>query len=191
MSKIDLDRLDVMLDIETWGTGTDAAVRAVALAVFKPWTGEVLASQVWDWRGLTDCQLELGRTVDAGTVRWWRTLPGAGLGEKLHGNDAPCRVDAPNTLEDAVEQLDGFLLGFNPVAYWSRGRFDYPILASLYAEMDTTAPWQYWQLRDVRTLDDLAHRSKPYCPHHPLSDCLAQVEQVRAALALVTQQEAA
>jgi hypothetical protein len=70
-SKIDLDRLDVMTDIETWGTGPDAVVRSVALVVFKPWTGEVLASQVWDWRGLTDCQLELGRTVDASKANQW------------------------------------------------------------------------------------------------------------------------
>lgn len=183
--RIDSARIDLMSDVETWGTGPDAVVRAVAMVAFKPWTGEILATHAWDWRRLIDEQLELGCTVDAGTVGWWRNQEGPSLKGLLHGIGAPFMVRSPAVLEDAMDAIHGFILEHRPDRFWARGDLDYPILANLFTKMGGSAPWGYWQLRDVRTLDDLVPKVKPEHPHHPLSDCLAQVEQVRAALALV------
>lgn len=190
-NRVDLDRIDLMTDLETWGIGPNAVVRAVAMVAFNPWTGEVVDTQVWDWRGLTDCQLELGRSVDAKAVRWWRKRSGSRLGDLLVGCCAPEMAIAPSSMGKALGQLEAFALANDPFCCWSRGDFDYPILSSLLDQMGGGAFWEFWQLRDVRTLDDLAPKVKPDIPHHPLSDCLAQIAQVRAALALVPREEAA
>lgn len=189
--RIDLDRIDLMTDIETWGTGPDAVVRAVAMVAFKPWTGEVVATMAWDWRRLVDEQIELGCTVDADTVRWWKNRCGGSLGDMLQGCGSPFPVAKPNSLDDALSQIESVIIDHDISCFWSRGAFDYPILSNLFGEMVIGECWKFWQLRDVRTLDDLAPKVKPDHPHHPLSDCLAQVEQVRAALALVPREEAA
>lgn len=184
-------RLDLMVDIETWGTGPDAVVRAVAMATFNPWTGYVFGTAVWDLRGLIDRQLELGGTVDPGTVRWWGRMPDEALGESLRLARHMMPFTQPAELDDAIDSIGVFILSHSPSRCWSRGAFDYPILARLLDKQGVSPPWQYWQLRDVRTLDDLVPKVKPDRPHHPLSDCLAQIEQVRAALALVPQPKAA
>lgn len=67
----------------------------------------------------------------------------------------------PAELEEAAASLEVFFLTHPPRCCWSRGAFDYPILAKLMAEQDVPIPWQYWQLRDVRTLDDLVPKVKP------------------------------
>lgn len=184
-------RIDVMVDIETWGTGPDAVVRAVAAVAFAPWTGEVLDSAVWDLRGLIDRQLELGGTVDPDTVHWWGKMPDDGLGAYLRLARHMMPFTQPEGLDDAVSRIEGFIVSHSPRCCWSRGAFDYPILARLLDKQGVSPPWQFWQLRDVRTLDDLVPPIMPDRPHHPLSDCLAQIEQVRAALSLVPQPKAA
>ena len=182
-----IQRIDVMVDIETWGTKPDAVVRAVAAVAFAPWTGDVFGTAVWDLRGLIDRQLELGGTVDPDTVHWWGKLLNP-LGDLIADHEPPF---VPEVLGDAAASLADFFMTHQPRCCWSRGAFDYPVLAQLMAKQDVVIPWQFWQLRDVRTLDDLVPKVKPDWPHHPLSDCLAQIEQVRAALALVPQPKAA
>lgn len=179
----------LMLDTETWDTEPTAVVRAVALALFDPLSGDIAARLLLDLRLTVDEQIEAGRTISENTVAWWR---GRDLSlSQLIGPPDP--QTAPQRLEQALQQFGAFIrpslaTGDNGDAkiagrIWTRGHFDLPVLASLIRieSPNHPLPWDYWQARDVRTLDEITPKQAPAQPHHPMSDCEAQIAQVRAA----------
>ena len=67
--------------------------------------------------------------------------------------------------------------------FWCQGPlFDYAILQDFYAQMKTPVPWNYWQIRDSRTLFALVPRDpneKRTGLHNALEDCYFQARKVQ------------
>ena len=60
--------------------------------------------------------------------------------------------------------------------------FDYAILQNIYAQLGHPVPWQYWQIRDSRTLFSLVPRDlneKRTGLHNALEDCYFQARKVQ------------
>lgn len=178
-----------MIDIETWDSAPSAVIRAIAIVGFDLkdglYTIDTTCTSVTDCRRTVDQQIQAGRTVGAETVDWWATR--APLGPMLNSSRDVANVEVfePLSLTGVVENLLEDLHGLRAdpcTCIWSRGHFDIAILEHLLQAKGRPIPWRHNQVRDVRTLDAITPPVKSQMPHHPLADCLAQIEQVCTAL---------
>jgi hypothetical protein len=124
-----------------------------------------------------DEQIALGRRVDEGTVDWWGTQSAEVREEALGETD---RV----SIEDFTKALNKFVVGATRI--WAQGPvFDIVILENLYRQIGKPAPWQYYTIRDSRTLlkalgDD---RKGGALLHNALADAVSQAGAVQGAAA--------
>ena len=88
------------------------------------------------------------------------------------------------TLLEFIKQLNKFCVGLDEL--WCQGPlFDYAILQNLYAQLNTPVPWNYWQIRDSRTLFGMLpedpRKSIQMDLHNALADCYFQAKSVQKA----------
>ena len=165
-----------MLDIETLATSPDSVILTFGAIKFDPFDSSKEMREGLYFRINVDEQIELGRNVDQGTVDWWGTQNEEVREEALGEND---RI----SLDDFTRQLNKFVVGVNRV--WAQGPvFDIVILENLYRQIGKPCPWQYYLIRDSRTLlkalgDD---REPGVMLHNALADCVSQAEAVQSAV---------
>lgn len=174
---------DIMIDIETWATTEDAAIRAAALIAFDPNGEGDQGYLLIDARNSIDDQIDRGRSIDPSTVAWWRTQ--TPLWDAMTGHE---RIEVM-TLAGLVTEIENFtrpLLAANTSCIWTRGHFNVRILQNAFLSLDPDANrlWAYYQEADVRTLDQFTARVPSEHPNNPLADCMAQIRQVRNAFTL-------
>ena len=169
--------MDIMLDIETLATSPDAVVLTFGAIKFDPFNPSIQMSDGIYFRINVDEQIDLGRRVDEGTVAWWGTQSAEVREEALGETD---RV----SLEDFTKALNKFVVGATRI--WAQGPvFDIVILENLYRQIGKPAPWQYYAIRDSRTLlkalgDD---RKGGALLHNALADAVSQAGAVQGAVA--------
>ena len=109
------------------------------------------------------------------TLNWWTSQPKE-IQEEALGEDNR------ETLDSTIKQLNKFAVGVD--VFWCQGPlFDYAILQNLYAQLGHPVPWQYWQIRDSRTLFGLVPRDfgdERKQAHNALADCYYQAKKVQA-----------
>ena len=163
-----------MLDLETLGTRPDCVVLTLGAIKFCPFTPDKFGEGLY-LRLDVDQQLALGRDVQQDTLDWWSKQDPLVREEALGESN---RVD----LEEATRQLNKFLVGVNDI--WAQGPvFDIAILENLYRQLDKPTPWNFWQIRDSRTLFGVHGdpRKKGRTGHHDaLADCVYQAQGVQA-----------
>jgi exodeoxyribonuclease VIII len=165
-----------MLDLETLATSPDAVVLTFGAIKFDPFNPSIQMSDGIYFRIDVDEQIDLGRRVDQGTVAWWGTQSAEVREEALGETD---RV----SLEDFTKALNKFVVGATRI--WAQGPvFDIVILENLYRQIGKPAPWQYYSIRDSRTLlkalgDD---RKGGTLLHNALADAVSQAEAVQSAV---------
>jgi len=165
-----LDR-DIMVDLETLATSPTSAILTIAGIRFH--TNRDY-SEVEDPFTLDHfyCRVELdqsGREISDDTMAWWAT-------------------QAPEIREEAFSEenrypLDAVMEAFNAWAtggdrYWANGNaFDFPILESANKQHNLRNAWQFWQVRDARTIYNMVpdHLTPTAAKHHALYDCLNQI----------------
>jgi 3' exoribonuclease, RNase T-like len=164
--------MHVMLDLETLSTRPDAVILTMGAVKFDPHS-EDLGAGIYH-RVDVDEQIALGRHVDDTTVDWWGRQA-ADIREEALGPDN--RI----SLENFTAELNRFLVGANCI--WAQGPvFDIVILENLYRQLGKPVPWNYWQIRDSRTLfgvlgDPREKNSTDL--HNALADCVSQARAVQ------------
>jgi len=161
----------VMLDIETLGTDPGAAILSVGACTFDTdGVGETLHRSV----GLQHCEAA-GLEIDAETLQWW-----------LDQDDAAA-VDLITTgapLATVLENLTAFCDGADEV--WANSpKFDGAILEAAYGALDWPTPWEFYELRDVRTVRQLpgaVELEQEGTEHDALDDAVHQAREVAATL---------
>lgn len=166
--------MDVMLDIETLGTRPECVVVTLGAVKFNPYTLDDPGPGIY-MRLDADEQLELGREVQDETMRWWLDQAEDVREEAL--GDGTDRIK----LEEMYRQLNRFLVGVDNI--WCQGpAFDIVILENIYRQMGWPTPWQFWQIRDSRTLfgvhGDPREKNKAGL-HNALEDCVSQAQGVQ------------
>jgi len=116
----------------------------------------------------------LGREVQEDTLEWWGRQA-EDVREEALGETG--RI----SLTDMYQQLNRFLVGVNNI--WCQGpAFDIVILENIYRQMSWPTPWQFWQIRDSRTLfgvhGDPREKNKAGL-HNALEDCISQAQGVQ------------
>jgi hypothetical protein len=163
-----------MLDLESLGTQPDCAILTLGAVKFDPYTPDSFGDSLY-FRIDVDEQLALGRRVQQDTLEWW-SRQADDVREEALGEEG--RV----SLTDMYRQLNRFTVGVNNI--WCQGpAFDIVILENIYRQMGWPTPWQFWQIRDSRTLfgvhGDPREKNKAGL-HNALEDCVSQAQGVQA-----------
>lgn len=170
----------IMTDIETLGTRPGACVLSAAFVRFSDEAHMTLNLSLPDQEGLA---LE----KDESTLVWWRDQeakhPGAWAAATANA------LPLASALPYIAQWLD-WARGGDDFQIWCHGAtFDAPLLTEIYRRAGIPCPWQFWQVRDTRTLYDLALiRKEDYAvppPHIALNDAIGQTRAANAALAIL------
>ena len=155
--------MDIMIDIETVGTGPNACILTIAAQTFDPLS---VGYQKQDYYARVDVDSQPDREVDDSTVEWWATQPEEG------------RIP----LKQALEELSK--LCFHCKLTWANGTtFDMVILENAMKQLKLPIPWQFWNVRDARTVYSLyPDLPKPRASHHALEDCRRQIDLLQQTL---------
>lgn len=163
----------VMVDLETMGTGNEAAIVSIGAVKFDPMGGGIddalyvgvsLASSV-----------AFGLKIDPDTVLWWLDKERDTARKALLASDF---VDLPTALEGLA-----MWIGDKSVPVWGNGAtFDNVILRNAYQKVGLSCPWSYRDDRCYRTFKNLAPDIE--CPtfgllHQALDDATAQAQHMQ------------
>ncbi len=167
---------DVMIDLETLATSTDAAILTIGAVKFDPFGKDVEepAMDSFYVRVNIDSCNDINLHVDDGTIEWWANQDAA-VKEEAFGDGAD-RVH----IREAMERLYKFCWGAKRV--WSNGAaFDIPICETAFKRLNKAVPWSFWQVRDVRTAFDIGINPNrpPVTKHHALEDAWNQAVGVQ------------
>jgi len=145
----DVDMCHIMIDLETLGTRSNAVILSIGAVQF-------------DLKGNTkkrfhygidiESCLKAGLQIDGSTISWW-------LRQSKENIDRLLSVKALS-LEDVLISLTecfGYM-DKKTTCVWSHGStFDMVLLENAYKAMDMSIWWKYSNVRDTRTLFDIAN----------------------------------
>lgn len=165
--------MDVMLDLETLSTRPDATILTFGACKFNPFDQADITDGIY-FRINVDEQIALDRHVDDNTIEWWGKQAEDVYAEAFSPED---RI----SLEQFAQELNRFIVGAKNI--WAQGPvFDIVILENLYRQLGIPAPWQFWQIRDSRTLlstlGDPREKNKAGL-HNALEDAVSQAQAVQ------------
>lgn len=163
-----------MLDIETLSTRPRSVILTLGAVKFSPWDSEVDTESGLYIRPDVDEQLSMDRHIQDETVTWWGTQTEE-VREEALGTDGRISVN------EMIDQLNRFLVGADNI--WCQGpAFDIVILEDLYRQVERPTPWQFWQIRDSRTLFSVhgdPREKGRVGAHNALIDCYYQARAVQ------------
>jgi hypothetical protein len=162
---------DVMLDLETMGNKSNAAIVSIGAVEFNIETGET-GREFYDVIDLQSC-LDKGLMVQASTIYWW--LQQSDEARKricANGGDLSLVLQRfTYWMEDCIDK----------VKIWGNGaRFDIGLLEDAYVACNLKTPWYFRSEMDVRTLVAFAPYIKANysmigVEHDPIDDCKHQI----------------
>lgn len=166
----------VMIDLETLDTRPSCTVLTLGAVKFDPLSQEEPYSEFYVKFDI-DEQDKLGRTVSDSTVEWWGKQDPAAQ-EEAFSDEGRLPV------ETILTELNKYLVGVDVL--WGHGYgFDITILEDLYRNVGRPIPWQFWQVKDSRTLFGCL-KSDPRKGmqtnlHNALADAYYQAKSVQIA----------
>jgi hypothetical protein len=164
--------MDVMIDIEGLATGPDTTILTIAAQTFDP-----LTRGYYDHHYYARVTLESqeDRRIEEGTLAWWATQPPAARDEAFNEQG---RVP----LQQALQELHRLCWRCNRI--WMNGpTYDANILEHAYKSYGMPLPWQYYKIRDTRTVYGLCPDLAKYpASHHALEDCRRQIDLLHDSL---------
>lgn len=163
---------DLMIDIEGLGTGPDTTILTIAAQSFDP-----LGSGYHERHYYARITLESQetRSIQQDTINWWATQPTAAREEAFNEQG---RIP----LDRALDELAIFI--WQSKLIWANGpTYDMNIIEHAYKSYCKPLPWQYYVVRDARTIYSLyPNLPKPPTSHHALEDCRRQIDMLQATL---------
>lgn len=162
----------LMLDIETIGVAPTATILTIAAQAFDPFGSGYYDRQYY---ARITVESQPDRSIDEGTLAWWATQPAA-------ARDEAFMEEGRVPLEQALDSLAKLIWHSNLL--WCQGpTFDCTILEHAYKSYGKPIPWQYYKVRDSRTVFGLwPDLPKPPTTHHALEDCRRQIDLLQQTL---------
>ena len=142
-----IDKCHLMIDLETLGTKSNAVILSVGAVLFDL-EGNIEALM---HRGINiDSCLRVGLEVDGGTIEFW-------LKQSKENIDKLMNVSRLS-LNEVLNELAFLNLYQSEWYIWSHGsNFDTVLLENAYKAVGQKVWWKYNNVRDTRTLFDLAN----------------------------------
>lgn len=166
---------DVMIDIETLGTGPYSCLLSIACVEFNPRTGQT-GKDFYCVIDPVSCQKN-GLKIDADTVLWWFMQSNEAQSEFT---DIKSRIDIKKSLILLSKFIKKCGVGVN---VWANSpSFDCSRIREAYEVIGMSAPWTYKQERDYRTIIAQYPYSLPKnenrISHKALDDCYNQIDRL-------------
>ena len=154
-----------MIDLETLGVEPDSVIITVGAIKFDPYSDTEEQSE------------QLGRTIDDNTMEWWTKQP-QNIQDEAFGE----HKDRVN-MDQLTKALNKFCVGVDQL--WCQGPlFDYAILQNLYKNVKKPCPWNFWQIRDSRTVFSMMpsdpRKAIQEEMHNALADCYYQAKCIQS-----------
>jgi DNA polymerase III epsilon subunit-like protein len=170
----------IMLDLETLGTGNNAAIVAIGACQFDL-PGILINSNTFYSPVDCDSAMEHG-VVTGSTIKWWMQQSDAARASTF-ANDAPPLGDALYRFSWWVEKFGGE----KDIAVWGNAStFDNVIIRSGFASVGLPVPWSFRGDKCYRTVINLLPEDKrppfnrPVVAHNALDDAVAQATYLQA-----------
>ena len=192
--------MHIMLDIETMGTRPDSAILSIGACLFDtpPSSAQTPSfegaedflslppetrTSPWYFYQAIDLQscLDMGMSATGSTWSWWMRQSELAKNAVMHNTQPIALVLQHFGAWVATARERGNL------RVWGHGAtFDPVIVAEAYASHHVKCPFDYYEVRDTRTVFDLAEPRAKYWdrafgnphPHHALYDAVAQARKV-------------
>lgn len=140
--------LDIMIDLETLSSASDAAMVAIGAVRFDlrngvvPDSGKNVFYQVINAKSAQ----KAGGRIDADTVMWW-------MGQS-EGARKALLVDDAMPIETALKDFSAWVREVPCGGMWGNGAdFDNVVLCNSYLRLGYTAPWAWTMNRCYRTMN--------------------------------------
>lgn len=179
---------DIMLDIETLGTGPNAAILSIGALAFLAGGPLIEYPENLGWTfhmgvDLSETPESLRGVITPSTVEWWLQQSDAARQSVLNG------FAFRSPLGFVLEELNQWIRSFGrfeELRLWSYGpTFDETIVRSAFERHGITFPLSYRQSRCCRTLQDTAWELTGWMlppreglAHNALDDCKQQATNV-------------
>lgn len=138
---------DILIDIETFGTGDDCVIVSIAALIFN--LDDPAGTFIDSLHIHVDTENQPGRVCDASTVMWWMK------GDMEEARKRAFSVKNRTRLGLALKQLDDFVKQHRPWFAWGCAPdFDMGILEHAYRQHRQGFPVPFWRWQDVRTIEN-------------------------------------
>jgi hypothetical protein len=163
---------DLMIDIEGLGTGPDTTILTIAAQSFDP-----LGTGYFEQKYYARITLESqeNRSIQQSTIDWWATQP-------AHAREEAFAEEGRIPLDQALDELGKLI--WHSKRIWANGpTYDMNIIEHAYKSYNKPIPWQFYVVRDTRTVYSLwPELPKPPTSHHALEDCRRQIAMLQSTL---------
>jgi len=131
---------DIMVDLETLGTGANSAIISIGACYFDEYgIGKTFYMPI-DPRD----SVQQGLEIDVDTVIWW-------MQQSDQARNVFVNTDRAFSLETALREFSEFCQ--NDARVWGNGAaFDNVILGNAYKALNKEQPWKFWNDRCYRTM---------------------------------------
>jgi len=149
----------------------ELAPKLVSLLLLR----NVLILKLQNFYCRVDIDSQPTRKIEQSTIDWWATQPLEAKNEAFNEQD---RIP----LEAALQNLTKIIWHCKRV--WANGpTFDMNILEHAFKSYNMALPWQYYHVRDARTIYSLWPDLQKYpASHHALEDCRRQIDLLHDTL---------
>lgn len=183
---------NVMIDIETTGTGHHSALISIAAAVFNLLTGEIYAEEYIRINWKEDCEV-CGGKIDPATMEWWLKRSAEARAELITSDNQLPPDDALMRIFEFIQKH----CDEEPVYVWAKSpSFDLSLIKDAVERCcipKEMIPWKFWNERDVRTIEGIGAQLNiplPYgkkdVTHHALGDVRGQIRNVAAVMSVLS-----
>jgi len=169
--------IHAMIDLETLDTKPSCTILSFGAVKFDPMSDAEPHSELY-FKINIDEQSQLGRTVSDDTIAWWAKQD-AKVQEEAFSEEGRVGVETvANELTKWIHNTD---------VIWGHGYgFDITILEDYFRMLGRPIPWQFWQVRDSRTLFTAMKNGDPRKGmqtdlHNALADAYYQAKSVQMA----------
>lgn len=166
--------LDVMVDLETTGTGPDAAIASIGAVALDRASGQ-LGPTFYQMVDIVSA-VGIGGKIDATTFLWWMQQSESAR-ETFRGKEHICVV-----LQHFSEWIVRVAGSTEDVRVWGNGAdFDPVVLGESYKRAGHPVPWKFWNVRCFRTLRNESKQiefERIGTHHNALDDAISQAKHL-------------
>ena len=137
--------MEIMLDIETMGNGSNSAIIAIGAVAFDI---NDISSRFYQQVNLQS-SIDAGMEMDASTVLWW-------LKQSDDARSAFKVNEKSLNISNALIEFSMFCESVNVCGMWGNGAaFDNALLSNAYRKLEIEQPWKFWNDRCYRTVKNI------------------------------------
>lgn len=164
------------IDLETLDTRPGCVILSLGGVKFDPFSRDEPHDEIY-FKLDIDEQSALGRSISDGTMEWWSKQDPQVMEEAFSDADR-------DTIDDVINAIRKWMNGVDVL--WGQGYgFDMTILENLYWQKEQPVPWNFWQVRDSRTLFKCCRKdprkSMQTDLHNALADAFYQSKAIQLA----------